>query len=145
MSLAPGRLLGSAVPTRAQGARGRLKKRADFIKAGRGRRVQAQAFAIQAVRREAGADGPRFGFTVTKKLGSAVLRNRIRRRLKEALRLSHLSARPDYDYVILARKAAATQAFPELQEELARAIAEIHAARPPGRANKTASAAKLKD
>ncbi len=133
----------------------RLKKRAEFLNAGKGRRFHSGSFSLQAVRRRADAagEGPRFGFTVTKKLGSSVVRNRIRRRLKEALRLlPSLSARPGYDYVILARQAALDQAFPALQEELARAFVEIHAARPPqgGRPTKTrpfaaATAKKMKD
>jgi ribonuclease P protein component len=113
----------------------RLKKRADFVNAGKGRRFHAKGFSLQAARRSADADAaPRFGFTVTKKLGGSVLRNRVRRRLKEALRLlPDLSARPGYDYVILARQAALNQAFQALQEELARAFVEIHApARPQG-------------
>ncbi len=112
----------------------RLKTRAEFLNAGKGKRFHAKSFTLQAVRRQADAAEarPRFGFTVTKKLGNSVVRNRIRRRLKEALRLlPSLSSRPGYDYVILARQAALDQAFPALQEELARAFVEIHAARSP--------------
>lgn len=109
----------------------RLKKRADFLDAAKGRRAHGAAFTLQAVRRgaaAAAADPPRFGFTVTKKLGGAVLRNRIRRRLKEALRLSpDLLACPGYDYVIVGRPAALTQEFTRLKDDLARAIAEVHA------------------
>lgn len=108
----------------------RLKKRAEFLNAAKGRRFYSKSFGLQAMRRpDPVADAvPRFGFTVTKKLGGAVVRNRIRRRLREALRLSvGLSALPGYDYVILAREAALRQAFPALQEELARAFAEVHA------------------
>jgi ribonuclease P protein component len=106
-----------------------LKKRAEFVNAAKGPRFHARCFSLQAVPRPSDAEdaAPRFGFTVTKKLGGAVPRNRIRRRLKEALRLMpDLSARPGHDYVILARQPALDQAFPALQEELARAIAEIH-------------------
>jgi ribonuclease P protein component len=72
---------------------------------------------------------------VTKKLGGAALRNRVRRRLKEALRLApDLLACRGYDYVILARQAVLNRDFTTLQEDLARAIAEVHtrpkAARP---------------
>lgn len=133
----------------------RLKKRAEFLNAAKGRRFHAGSFSLQAVRRQADAAEalPRFGFTVTKKLGSSVVRNRIRRRLKEALRLlPSLSARPGYDYVIVARPAALDQAFSALQEELARAFVEIHAARPAqgGRPAKArpfaaATAKKMKD
>jgi ribonuclease P protein component len=128
----------------------RLTKRAEFVNAAKGRRVHATSFSLQSVRRQADTAAPRFGFTVTKKLGNSVVRNRIRRRMKEALRnLPDLSARPGYDYVIVARQAALNQAFPALQEELARAFAEIHAARPGGLAKPrrfvTATEKKRKD
>ena len=77
---------------------------------------------------------PRFGFTVTKQSGGAVKRNRIRRRLKEALRLlDPLPARPGHDYVILARPEALAMPFLALQGELIRALGKIDARnnRPP--------------
>ena len=71
---------------------------------------------------------PRFGFTVTKQSGGAVQRNRIRRRLKEALRLlDPLPARPGHDYVILARPEALGMPFLALQGELIRALGKIGA------------------
>lgn len=71
---------------------------------------------------------PRFGFTVTKQSGGAVQRNRIRRRLKEALRLLNpLPARPGHDYVILARPEALSMPFRDLQRELIRALGKIAA------------------
>jgi ribonuclease P protein component len=71
---------------------------------------------------------PRFGFTVTKQSGGAVQRNRIRRRLKEALRLLNpLPARPGHDYVILARPEALGMPFLALQGELIRAFGKIAA------------------
>ena len=71
---------------------------------------------------------PRFGFTVTKQSGGAVRRNRIRRRLKEALRLlDPLPARPGHDYVILARPEALGMPFLALQGELIRALGKIDA------------------
>lgn len=136
----------------------RVKKRADFLRAAQGQRAQARAFSLQAVCRkdETEPGPPRFGFTVTKKIGGAVLRNRVRRRLKEALRLAPgLSACRGYDYVILARQAVLTQDFAALQEDLMRAVAEVHtrpqAARPrPPRMAKSrrpppAAPAKTKD
>ena len=66
----------------------RLRRRADFQRAARGKRAQAESFALQSRLRaeaEGGEAGPRVGFTVTRKIGGAVERNRIRRRLKAAL------------------------------------------------------------
>jgi ribonuclease P protein component len=66
---------------------------------------------------------PRFGFTVSERCGGAVRRNRIRRRLKEALRLLNpLPARSSYDYVIVARPEALGMGFPALQAQLRRAF-----------------------
>jgi ribonuclease P protein component len=107
----------------------RLKSRADFQRAARGRRVRLEAFALQANRRLAADDktGPRLGFTVTKKLGGAVLRNRIRRRLKEAVRLSpDLETRPDHDYVLMAQPEALGRSFELLRADLARAFSSVH-------------------
>ncbi|QAY94710.1 ribonuclease P protein component [Methylovirgula ligni] len=111
----------------------RLKTRAEFLRAAKGRRLRTPCFSLQmhANPEAAALRPPRFGFTVTKKLGGAVLRNRIRRRLKEALRRAPaLSARPGHDYVILAQPAALTEDFAKLQQQLSKAIADIHEARP---------------
>lgn len=113
-----------------RGTPARLRARAEFLRAGRGRRLRARCFSLQmAVRPEAGAqDPPRFGFTVTKKLGNATLRNRIRRRLKEAVRCAPaLSAKPGCDYVIVAQPATLTEDFGLLQDQIARALVDIHA------------------
>jgi ribonuclease P protein component len=113
----------------------RLVRRAEFLAAAKGQRFHSRSFSLQAVaRKPAEADQttelapgpPRFGFTVTKKIGKAVLRNRIRRRLKEALRLaSDLPARPGHDYVIVARNDALGRNFGALQDELKGALAAI--------------------
>jgi ribonuclease P protein component len=69
-------------------------------------------------------DGPaRLGFTVTKKIGNAVIRNRTRRRLKEAARLV-LARQPPHgvDLVVIGRAATATRDFAALQDDLRRAL-----------------------
>lgn len=79
------------------------------------------------------AGPPRFGFTVTKQLGTAVIRNRIRRRLKEAVRTTALTeARDGFDYVIIARKAALTKGFAELAGDISLALAKVHKKPRPG-------------
>jgi len=71
--------------------------------------------------------GPRFGFTVTRKLGGAVERNLIRRRLRECLRqMPDSVASPDFDYVVVARHPAAERPFDELGRDFERAFAQMH-------------------
>ncbi|MBU1212810.1 MAG: ribonuclease P protein component [Alphaproteobacteria bacterium] len=71
--------------------------------------------------------GARFGFTVTKKIGNAVVRNRIRRRLREALcSVVRDHARPGCDYVLIARQPALTQQFQELCGDLRTAFQRIN-------------------
>jgi len=81
--------------------------------------------------------GPaRFGFTATKKLGNAVMRNRIRRRLKEVVRLSAPAhAHAGNDYVLIARAPAATRPFDVLERDLIAALAALHA--PPRHAERS--------
>ncbi len=87
---------------------------------------------IQARKRD--DDGAaRVGFTATKKLGGAVERNRIKRRLREAARLSLGDvAVSGYDYVIIGRGSTASRAFDVLNEDLRRAVKTVHAEPTPG-------------
>ena len=80
----------------------RLKVRRDFISVASGRKVSKRAFVLQS--RQRGDDLPaRIGFTVTKRTAKkAVERNRIRRRLKEAVRLmAGRFVQPGLDYVLI--------------------------------------------
>jgi ribonuclease P protein component len=74
--------------------------------------------------------GPRFGFTITKKIGNAVTRNRIRRRLKAAfaaeIKAKTLGA---CDYVVVARQAALDRPFDLLLRDIDKAIAALHASK----------------
>lgn len=113
-----------------------IKKRADFKAANGGARYSTPGFTMLR-RPEAGSEGIRFGFTVTKKLGKAVLRNRIRRRLKAAALAALKQAGPElgttpFDFVVLARGAAAELPFPTLHADLARAILSL-SRKAPGR------------
>ena len=100
------------------------------MRAAKGRRWHGSAFSLQAVARDpAGGDvdTPRVGYTLTKKVGGAVIRNRARRRLKEAMRLAaDLPARPGHDYVVIGRLEAIRQPFATLSAELARAFIGVH-------------------
>jgi ribonuclease P protein component len=69
----------------------------------------------------------RFGFTVTKKLGCAVVRNRIRRKLRDVARLiSDAQGLPGCDYVIVARDAALRRGTADLQADLEKALVQIN-------------------
>jgi ribonuclease P protein component len=110
-------------------ALGRLRRRAEFQRVSRGLRRAAEAFTLQAARREAGGEGPpgaRVGITVTRKVGGAVVRNRIRRRLKEALRAARpLEAEADHDYVLIARREALGRSFAALVGDVRQAFRAI--------------------
>ncbi|MEF2073345.1 ribonuclease P protein component [Consotaella aegiceratis] len=101
----------------------RLKKRGDFLAARRGRRLNGPFFFIETLdRRDGGA--PRLGLTVTKKVGNAVERNRIKRRLREAVRLgAGADMVVGHDYVIVARRDVLHVPFGSLKQELERRLA----------------------
>lgn len=100
----------------------RLRKRSEFLAVQRGEKRRGRLFLLEVLKR--GDDGPpRVGLTVTKKTGNAVKRNRIRRRLREALRL-HAAGdmAPGNDYVIVGREELASAPFGEIAAELSRRI-----------------------
>ncbi|RFC62116.1 ribonuclease P protein component [Fulvimarina endophytica] len=99
---------------------GRLTKRSEFLAARKGRRLNGPYFFVETHLRDDDAP-PRFGLTVTKKVGNAVVRNRIRRRLREAIRVTAGEAmKPGVDYVIVARRDVLEVAFGTLTDELSR-------------------------
>jgi ribonuclease P protein component len=130
---------------------GRLTKRAEFQRVSRGRRLSVETFTLQSRRREvtgpeAGA-GARVGLTVTKSIGGAVVRNRVRRRLKEALRAAApLEAEGDHDYVLMARREALGRGFAALVDDVRHAFRAARRGGADGRGRATADRApKVKD
>ena len=122
----------------AKGATSRvttLKKRAQYLRVRKGARCATPAFVLEAKargdeERAPPQDEARFGFTITRQVGKAVERNRIRRRLKAAVRdTAPGHARSEFDYVLIARRPALTSAFDALVGELTRAFARVHRAR----------------
>ena len=76
---------------------------------------------------DANGGPPRFGFTATRRIGTAVARNRARRRLKESIRrVAESHARPGYDYVVIARQGALTRSFANMQKDLQDAFCGVH-------------------
>jgi ribonuclease P protein component len=109
-----------------------LAKRADFLRAASARRHGTAGFLLQA--RARGDDNPqlRIGYTASKKIGNAVLRNRAKRRLRALVRdiLPGLG-QPGWDYVLVARpEATVTRPFADLQTDLVTALRAVHKARP---------------
>ena len=113
----------------------RLKTRAEFLHAKGGARYVAPSLVLEARARandnELDPGLARFGFTATKTLGGAVVRNRARRRLKEAVRMAAPAhAKGGYDYVLIARAGTVQGRFAELIKDFERALAKVHAPAP---------------
>ncbi len=103
-----------------------IRKRADFLAANRGIRVARPGFVLLA--RPNGGLGKRFGITVTKKIGNAVVRNRMKRRFRELLRAALPDCGlPDHDHVLIGRDGGVERDFVLLREELAAALARAAA------------------
>lgn len=104
----------------------RLKKRRDFVAASKGYRAERSGFALE-VHKRADAGAARIGFTVSKRTAvKAVERNRIRRRLKELVRVSQAEYADGFDYVLVGRRPALTKAFAELVDGLRRGLVKVH-------------------
>ncbi len=102
---------------------GRLKNRPEFLAVQAGEKRRGSTFLLEVLDRKQPETAPRVGFTVTKRQGSAVERNRMRRRLREAVRLSAgASMKPGLDYVIVARRDVLKTEFAVLEHLLTERI-----------------------
>ncbi|BBC70883.1 ribonuclease P protein component [Altererythrobacter sp. B11] len=111
-----------------------LTRRADFLAANRGLRVARPGFVLLA--RPNGGQGKRYGITVTKKIGNAVVRNRMKRRFRELLRAAlPEQGLADHDHVLIGREGGIERDFAQLREELGAALARASAGKgdPPRR------------
>ena len=104
---------------------GRLTKRSDFVAAASGRRFHTQRMTVQG-RCRGDAQGLRFGLTVTRKVGHATERNRIRRRLRAAMADAagdHTTI--DIDVVVIGRRDILSADYETLIEDLRRALKAV--------------------
>ena len=106
----------------------RLKRRAEFLRiAAKGSKAPMPGLVLQVLKRD-DAKPARLGFTVTKKVGNAVVRNRTKRRLREAARLllrdqaQAGQALTGVDLVLIGREGTRGRPFPALLEDLRRAL-----------------------
>ena len=130
-----GRPAGATVARTDHAPFARLKKRSEFLAVAKGMRHHESAFTLQALATESPLEPSqepacRIGLTVTKKTGNSVERNRIRRRLREALRLGgmargEIATGKARDYVVVARRETLARNFDLLQADLARAFERI--------------------
>ena len=94
-----------------------LTKRADFLAANRGLRNARPGFALLV--RPNDGQGMRYGITVTKKIGNAVVRNRMKRRFRELLRAALPEhGLPDHDHVLIGRTGGIERDFAQMGKEL---------------------------
>ena len=105
----------------------RLKRRREFLRVAAARtKAVSPGMVVQALARDDEDQQIRVGFTASRKVGNAVVRNRARRRLK-ALARELLPARGQErtDYVLIARGETATRPFEDLRNDLLQALARL--------------------
>ena len=103
----------------------RLRQRTDFLAAAQGPRAAGAAFVVQCRHRD-DAGPTRVGFTVSRKVGTATERNRVRRRLRELVkRMDPISMRPHSDYVLVGRRAALGRDFQTMLDDLRTALKRL--------------------
>jgi ribonuclease P protein component len=104
----------------------RIKVRPDFLAAAKAASCSRGAVVVQARDRADGRDAIRAGFTATKRVGGSVVRNRAKRRLREAVRrLLPLLGRPGYDYVFIARGGTALRPWERLLDDVKSALISL--------------------
>lgn len=106
----------------------RLRRRTDFLQAAAGAKAPMTPFMLQARRRGHDDSGARVGFTVSRKVGTAVERNRVRRRLREIVRREAAAMRSGYDYVLVGRRAALQEPFDRMIASFEAALQRVHTA-----------------
>lgn len=126
MKNAPSTVSSDLVARPADERKPRAMQRADFKAVSKGRRYMSAMITLQADARSTPPGKPRFGFVVTKKTGNAVERNRMRRRLRAAIRETKAIAGSEpADFVIVGRRALLTASFDRILSELTQGLSRV--------------------
>jgi ribonuclease P protein component len=109
-----------------QGSLTTLTKRRDFLAANSGKRAPMPGFVLLMRVRDDGDPAMRVGYTVTKKIGNAVVRNRIKRRFRALARdVLPLSGVTGADHILIGRNDGLTRDFAQLKADLVKALAKV--------------------
>jgi len=126
---------------------GRLKRRSEFLRvASKGKKTPQKGLVVQVracnpTDKHADPDADLWlGITVSRKVGTAVARNRARRRLRAAARdILPQIASANHDYVLIGRMATLTRSYPDLLSDLETALRRLGALRKGGGSRPSAS------
>lgn len=103
-----------------------IQKRPDFLAANRGRRFASRGFVLLVYDRRDGNDQKRLGITVTKKIGNAVVRNRMKRRLRALARECFgKGAKEGADHILIGRIGGVERNYQDMRDELTLALSKI--------------------
>ena len=103
-----------------------IRKRSDFLAANSGKRASSPGFVLLVRDRSDGDPTKRVGFTVTKKIGGAVVRNRMKRRLRALAReILPAGGIPGADHVLIGRSGGIERDFAQLRQELTSALERL--------------------
>jgi ribonuclease P protein component len=103
-----------------------IKKRADFLAANRGKRYATPGFVLLVKDRQDDEPTIRLGITITKKVGNAVVRNRMRRRFRELAReMLADKGKAGADHILIGRDGGIERDFAELRADMARALDKL--------------------
>lgn len=104
-----------------------INKRADFLRANRGRRYARPGFVLLVSDRGDEDPSIRLGITITKKIGGAVIRNRMRRRFRVLMReMLPENGRPGADHILIGRQGGIEMDFGILRAEMAQALRRLN-------------------
>jgi ribonuclease P protein component len=103
-----------------------IKKRSDFLAANRGKRYATPGFVLLVFDRRDDDPARRLGITITKKVGNAVIRNRMRRRFRELARaLLDVHGKAGADHILIGRDAGIERDFAMLRVEMTKALGKL--------------------